>query len=516
MSEAAARALLRGLCARDVPVRAHALDRPVLAPGQLLLPPAVLQDPGLRRAAVAHAAAHLRHSPPARAVGRRKALVLAVAGTLEDARVEALLAREYPGTRRWFAPCLPPASHGLALADLLGRLARVLCDPRLDDPSAWVGKGARLFHALSDLRDAEAVWRMALVLANDLGQMRVPFVPGADAVAAYRDDHSLLWDHGRDQPQQPLPQDAEAAASLDEGGSGAAEGRTHTEAAVRATVHPYAEWDARLGRRRKDWCTVLDHGGSPPGPPRPPSPGRGTVRLAQAPAGLQEDGDDIDLAAALRARVDRARGLAGDTRWYRRRARAPASAGLVLLLDLSRSTAQALPGEAHTVLDAEKQTALALVRHLRARGVRVAVHGFWSDTRAAVHYERLLFFDAALDAGACAAVQAAAARGSTRLGAALRHAATLLQGERLARRGVLLLSDGAPQDVDVFDPEHLVQDARAAVHELARAGVRAGCGALEPAAARRLRTIFGHAPCTARGPGALPRLLRYCEGTLIA
>jgi len=65
-------------------------------------------------------------------------------------------------------------------------------------------------------------------------------------------------------------------------------------------------------------------------------------------------------------------------------------------------------------------------------------------------------------------------RGATqpRIGAALRHASALLQDEGDNRRAILLVTDGAPADVDVFDPEYLTEDARVAVMQARVAGVR--------------------------------------------
>lgn len=82
-------------------------------------------------------------------------------------------------------------------------------------------------------------------------------------------------------------------------------------------------------------------------------------------------------------------------------------------------------------------------------------------------------------------------RYSTRMGAALRHATTQLAQEGGEHRAIFLITDGAPSDVDVYEPQYLVEDARAAVHEGRRCGVQIFCVALDPKADPYVRNIFG-------------------------
>ncbi len=150
---------------------------------------------------------------------------LAVVGSIEDARVEHLLMRRLPGVRRWFLAglraCVQP--HGLEFAALLSRLDLALLDEGYADGNHWVNKARTLFAAARQqhgLEDYEAFRRLASILANDLGQMRVRFNPRQHAVPApYRDDNSYLWNHGaaRDADDEPLqlqvPQTAPAAGT---------------------------------------------------------------------------------------------------------------------------------------------------------------------------------------------------------------------------------------------------------------------------------------------------------------
>ena len=204
--------LLNGFTGAAMHVQARrrtALDapplRPVLTRTHLLLPDDVgALDGGdrhrLYRAAVAHAVAHLRHSQASLPSRTLKPMSVAVISAIEDARVERLLMREYPGLRGWFMEFLVPGAQlpGLGFAALISRMNLALIDPRYQDDNFWVNKARSLFEAQAkDLSDYAAFRAIGSILANDLGQMRVRFDPGQYTVPApYRDDNSFLWDHG--------------------------------------------------------------------------------------------------------------------------------------------------------------------------------------------------------------------------------------------------------------------------------------------------------------------------------
>ncbi|WP_326539653.1 nitric oxide reductase activation protein NorD [Pseudorhodoferax sp.] len=469
MTPAALRLLLQGLARRGCAVEAvEGLAQPVLAPMQLLLPPGL----AAARAAIAHAAAHLRHSPPARDARQRKPLALAVLSAVEDARVERLLVQDFPGVRRWFAAALPAAEpQGLGFAALMGRLDRALADPAAHDGHHWVQRAQQGFWALPADAGPQAFADLALRLANMLGQMRVPYDTQYRPGAAYRDDHSYLWDHGRQAEAEPLPALGGAPATPGDSGSAGA------GPALLRERH-YGEWHEKLGLWRPGWCRVQErapaHRGAAPTPPRrqlPPS----------------SEGERLDLPAAVAAWTDRRRSHAWDTRLFRR-STAPAQASVLLLLDLSQSTLAPWGGGPASVQAAEQRCALALARRLADQGARVAVHGFSSNGRAEIAYWRAVDFGSPCDAAALAALPV---RHSTRLGAALRHAQALLAEQPGPRRSLLLLSDGAPWDIDVFEAKHLLHDARHAVQALRAAGTVSTCLAFAPEDLAALHTIFG-------------------------
>jgi nitric oxide reductase NorD protein len=469
--------------------------RPILSPTHLLLP---VLGHELQRAAVAHAAAHLLYSTPGQSTATLKPLGLAVVSAVEDARVEQLLTRRLPGVRAWFDAALHAAleAQGLSAAALLSRLDLALHDEAQADGNHWVDKARTLFNAarrVHGLEDAAAFRRLAGVLANDLGQMRVRFEPRTFAVpCAYRDDHSFLWDHGATRAdeaqawQVPL-----ALAGTRPRGSEA------SVAPAQPRIHHYPEWDARSGVLRRDWCTLHEHGvplpaGSPPQrPPHRALPlhrrqGMGR-RLRRQPEGVQ-----LDLDALVEDEVLRRLRLGPSGRIFQRPGTALPALSLLLLIDSSLSTAAAASAETGpSLLQLEQEAAWLLARSVATTGSRLAIHAFNSDTRAQVHYRRLLDFGTRPDAVALAPLQTLRSAYSTRLGAALRHAGTVLAAETGPRRVLLVLTDGSPSDVDVHDPRHLVEDARHAVQDLRARGLRVHGLVVDEAAAEDARRIFG-------------------------
>lgn len=510
--------LLHGLCGREIqlqPRRQSTLEglplRPVLTPTHLLLPDdyTALDGPDryrLYRAAVAHAVAHLRYSTAGLPTLTLKPMGIAVVSAIEDARVETLLVRDYPGVRSWFLEFLRLGVKptGLGFSVLVGRMNLALMDPDYQDDNFWVNKARRLFEAqAANLMDYAAFRRLASILANDLGQMRVPFRAQRYVVPeAYRDDNSFLWDFNEPNAPAPEPLDLQVKAPQRPDAAAPNEPVSQSMAAeIELGRQTYPEWDAQLALMRTDWCTVIEK--------RPAWQGQRVVAARDASilplAPLirsrrlsrrqrlrrQWEGDDIDLNAAIEAMLDQRLELSPDLRLFTRAGREEQASSILVLLDLSESTNDCPGTSMESILDIEKKAALLLVQSVMLSGDRIAVHGFSSNTRAEVNYYRLLEFGAPLDAAAAAMIRSVPGRYSTRMGAALRHAVACLANEPFDHRAIVLVTDGAPSDIDVFKAGYLIEDARAAVHEGRRSGVQTFCMALDPQADPYVRRIFG-------------------------
>ncbi len=492
--------------------------RPVLTPGHLLLPDDYTALDGhdryrIYRAAVAHAVAHLRYSTPDLPVQTLKPMSIAIVSAIEDARVERLLVRDYPGVQGWFLEFLRRGVKPQALdfSALVGRMNLALMDTHYQDDNYWVNKARRLFEAQAvDLLDYAAFRRLASILANDLGQMRVPFrITSYLVPEAYRDDNSFLWDFSGANPPAPEPVDLQAkgpspkehrpeSVPPDEW----ADETAATETEIGRQTYP--EWDHRLQLVRTDWCTVIEKLPAWQGRRATSSlieTGVADMPLVALPRSRrlsrnrrlrrQWEGEDIDLNAAIEVMIDQRLDLSPDPRLFMRAGKEERMSSVLVLLDLSESTNDCVGTRMESILDIEKKAALLLAQAVIRSGDRIAVHGFSSNTRAEVNYYRLLEFGAPLDTTATGKILSVPGRYSTRIGAALRHATTQLAHEQGDHRAILLITDGAPSDVDVFEPQYLIEDARAAVHESRRCGVQTFCVALDPQADPYVRTIFG-------------------------
>ncbi len=493
-------------------------QRPILTTSHLLLPDDYtrLDGPelfGVHLAAVAHAVAHLRHSPRSQTTQGLKPMSVAVVSSLEDARAERLLVRDYPGVRTWFLDIAKQSTraHALDFESLLGRMDRALIDPSYEDDNHWVNKARRLFdEAAADLSDYAEFRRIASILANDLGQMRVRFQPQDYVVAMpYRDDNSFLWDFGADKGSPPDELELHVRRQRLEIERPDMDGphQPGTPDGARPEVElgrsTYPEWDHRMARARNDWCTVVDklperhrHGAVPRVAAddhlaRPLTLTR-SRRLSRARRlRRQWEGDDVDLDAAVEMLVDQRAGLSPDARLFMRPGTEEQRSSVLVLLDLSASTNDCVGGTMQSILDIEKRAALMLVRSAANGPDRLAIHGFSSNTRSEINYYRLLDFGAPLTARVETTIARMPGRWSTRLGAAIRHATTLLEGEHANRRVIVVITDGEPSDVDVFDADYLIEDARMASLDAARAAIQT-CGVvLDSRADAYAQRIFG-------------------------
>jgi nitric oxide reductase NorD protein len=453
------------------------------------------------RAVIAHAAAHLRFSTLSRPAGNRLPMLLALLSHIEDSRVERLMLREFPGLRGvWGAFHVATRQNaGFDFMGLSARLAHALHDPAFSDANPWVDKGRRLFEeaAAKDLHDAAAFDRVARLLAIDMEKMRLGVTQQYRPAPNYRDDNALLWNMNAQLPEDEartvVREDFEMRPQRDL----PPEVRQADVDLYRRTRYP--EWDHRLEAVREDWATVIDA----PRPGRraalrhfhPPSrvrirglertPDR-ALRLARLP-----EGDELDLNAAVDDAVAQRARLVPDGRIFRRHGRRRRGTAIVLLMDLSVSTRRFVPGSFTTVLDAEKRAASMVAQALASDRDRVAVHGFSSNGRHEVHYRHLKGFDEPFDAQSQAQLEQARGELSTRMGAALRHASSQLQGERADHKVILMLTDGEPSDVDVVEDDYLIADAHHAVTSAATQGIRTFCLTLDRRADAYVRRIFG-------------------------
>jgi nitric oxide reductase activation protein len=121
----------------------------------------------------------------------------------------------------------------------------------------------------------------------------------------------------------------------------------------------------------------------------------------------------------------------------------------------------------------------------------VAIAGFHANTRHDVRYLHIKGYGEHFNDDVKARLAAMEAGYSTRMGAAMRHAAHYLGARPADKKLMLILTDGQPSDVDTHDERLLVEDARQAVKELDQQGIFSCCISLGPKADEGVGDIFG-------------------------
>lgn len=528
---------LRALWGRDFVLVPTAGDfesraglRPFVAEHMLHLPDA-LDDwqgsPGLDlyRAQAAHLAAHLAAmTAPILAEGLN-ALQLHCIGLIEDARAEALAIRRFPNLRTLWARFHTQTAPGTAgVFDTIARA--LLTGEATDDLSRQV---LAEFGAL-DLEDMQAARGLGLTLA---GRMRaLPWSPHSDGLSCpYRCDNRILWDYEEidwSQSAAQAPAQLRKYVSVSEmvnevevetAGEDAQEiwvqaneffdddGTSFNEREGKAPVSPpvmYEEFDHTIQMLRPAWATVREMRAKTGDPGRADAilsaNRKVTDRLrhlldALRPQGAirirkLEDGDELDLNAAVTAAIDTRLRRQPDPRVMMRVLRKTRDTAVMVLLDLSESTNDPATGD-QTVLGLTQSACVLLSEAIHKVGDSFAIHGFCSDGRANVFYNRFKDFDQPWGDLAKARLMGAEGRLSTRMGAAIRHATAHLGRVKAARKLLLVLTDGAPADIDVRDPFYLRHDARHAVDAAQRAGIVPFCLTLDPRADAYAQRIFG-------------------------
>ncbi len=507
------------------------------------------------RAAAAHAAAHIVYTRSRIGAGDLGPAERICVELFEDARVEYLAYTQFPGLRRlwlrFFEHALQQQDSRHPMVDFLLRMSRVLLDPETVDAESWINELARDFRRrLADSAvDASLSLEFGLLMYDRLRVLTgIPSLRVLQQTGIpYRDDNRYTWafsDDGLDASEyerlawrQPtvrkyvniMQMVNEIDSELEDGSpqevwvlptemfpyedQGVSYNQSEGVEPVSEPFH-YDEWDYQVQLSRPQWTTVIERR-----QPRDDAeimdrilhkhkPIANRIKHlvdALQPQGIvrrrgYEDGDELDIDAAVRAMTDIRRGIMPDPRVNIRITRHLRDLSMIVLMDLSESTNDRIGdlGEDEagyelqpSVLDLTREATGLLAWAVDAIGDNYAVHGFASDGRHDVQYYRFKDFDQPY--GDEAKARLAGMRGglSTRMGAALRHAGYHLAQQASQKRLILLITDGEPADIDERDPQYLRQDTKQAVEALAARGIYTYCLTLDPDADRSVSRIFG-------------------------
>ena len=498
--------------------------------------------PGLElyRATAAHCAAHLVYTTVPISAETLNPLQMAVIGVIEDARVEALSIRAFPGLKKlWARLHTVQADQANTAGDYLNRLARALLDSEFKDEDPWIAQGRILFAQAGDrMADNTISWEIGVALAHGLMEKRLGFNPRTDILRApYRDDNRYFWefeefDFNKSQSAgfetvkqvrrhvsvtefaneidcETAGDDAQEIWIMSEEffpyeDNGVSYNESEGKEPMSEPFH-YAEWDYQIQLERPAWATVMEK--------RAKSGDLQVIdqisadnkqiasRLkflldAMQPQGVQrirklEDGDEIDINAAISSMIDFRMGLQPDPRIMMRSVRKVRDISVMVLLDLSESTNEKVLGQEQSVLDLTRQATALLSDAINKIGDPFAIHGFCSDGRHDVEYYRFKDFDQPYNELPKSRLAGMTGQLSTRMGAAIRHATHYLNLQRTSKKLLMVITDGEPADIDVRDPQYLRYDAKKSVEDAARNGISTFCMTLDPRADQYVSRIFG-------------------------
>jgi len=291
----------------------------------------------------------------------------------------------------------------------------------------------------------------------------------------------------------------------------------------------YPEWDGGLQDYRLKWCQVIERPGE-----------EGSQDFARhvldthapamrilrryfetiRPTSMRrvrgcDDGEDVDMDAAIRRVAERRAGVDPSDRIYDRRDKRERHVAVAFVVDMSGSTGRQLEGP-RRVIDVEKEALVLFVEALEAIGDDYALYGFSGHGRHRVEMIVLKDFGDDRRHRNGRRIEAMMPLQQNRDGTAIRHVTQTLLRCPARHRVLMLLSDGRPLDGD-YGEEYALQDTRMALREARQQGIRPFCVTIDREASGYLKRMYGDIHyCVLDDvrtlPERLPRVYRRLTG----
>jgi hypothetical protein len=397
----------------------------------------------LYRAIAAHAASHLMYTSASLSAQELSPAQMFFIGLLEDARVEYCAVQAFPGLRKLWGTLLDlryagKVEHPTVAA--LERLALMLLDPGVRCEDEELNVLVKKFHANieENRHNNQFSWRLGLELYHLYAARRdVPSLRILEGIRIpYRDDNRIVWHFeelsweggaeylpGRRPQMRRNVSVMEMVNEVDSEFAGDAqeiwrlstpfwldqEGCTINELLGTEPIsdpYHYQEWDYQVQLHRPDWVTLYERRQPKADPAiiddiliehRPIAQRiRQIIDLLQPEGVIRqrnlEDGDEIDLNAAIDAMVAIRMGHQPNPRITLRHVIKSRDLAVVVLLDLSESTNEKVEGSEKTVLELTREACALVATAINGIGDPFAIHGFASDGRHDVRYFRFKDF----------------------------------------------------------------------------------------------------------------------------
>jgi nitric oxide reductase NorD protein len=452
------------------------------------------------RAVLAHMAAHKRWS--SRIIADNYSPFQRVAAEhFEDCRVDYLAMREYPGLGKLFLALHPRPEEDACKPEeescIRHRLAMVsyaMLEPNHGYANPSVNEFADNFRDIMAAGESStkemAALGLSFIARTRLQSDQSPKVHFKDTEVHYRDDNRHMWQYIEEGDEEEMFEE---------------EKRSEQEEPEGLPPRHYPEWDYHSKTYRPDWVSLyesLHPSGNPAHIDRLLEKNAAIAKQLKQLLDMlkpqhyvrvryQEDGSELDLDVAIRSLIDLKSGANPDPRINMSHTHDSRDIAVMLLLDLSASLEDIPEGCSQTILQLSQEAVALLGWAIERLGDSFAIAGFSSNTRHEVRYQHIKGFSEHWDDSVKARLAAMEAGYSTRMGAALRHAAHYLGAHKADKKLLLVLTDGEPSDIDVNDPELLIQDTHKAVQELDQDGIYTYCINLDPNADDYVQKIFG-------------------------
>ncbi|PAU59733.1 nitric oxide reductase activation protein NorD [Pseudomonas sp. PICF141] len=204
----------------------------------------------------------------------------------------------------------------------------------------------------------------------------------------------------------------------------------------------------------------------------------------------QPQGSELDMQAWLDFHVEREHGQCAERGLFMEQRQTRRDLACLLLADVSMSTDAHLNDE-HRVIDVIRDSLLLFGETLSVLGDDFALYGFSSLRRQQVRMQELKAFTQRYDDTTRGRIQGLKPGYYTRMGAAIRQATQLLGTSKRRSKLLLLLTDGKPNDLDLYEGRYGVEDTREAVLQARRQGLTPFCITIDREAGDYLPYMFG-------------------------
>ena len=307
---------------------------------------------------------------------------------------------------------------------------------------------------------------------------------------------------------------------------------------VEPNTYAYPEWDFRANDYKPRWCIVRD---------KPMVEGdlrfwyqtlRENVDLVDKlkrqfemvmPETFRKirplpDGEDLDLDAVINAMIDKRIGGSPSEKVYWRRNKIQRDVAVLLLLDMSASTAEAIDESRRDewdapsdpveymlwlrtrrleaskrsykrIIDLEKESIVLLIQALETLGDQYGIYGFSGYGRENVEFYIIKSLQEVLSEAVRKRIDKINPLHATRMGPAIRHATSQLLQVEAKTKFLFLISDGRPQDRgysrEGVEKEYAIQDTHMALVESRRYGITPFCLTVDRAGHDYLKAMCG-------------------------